>query len=162
MASQTIAIDMLIIQSWWHGFGIPYHWIVPRMCVFVHAWRLMAFSWSFVVLLRNSPLGDNGRPCVRTCACTWGEHTCGHCRACRSSLGKKFYEPRSRFIKYRSAAPTGRRTLEQKNNNNNIKTPLESMRRIVCLFFLSCFSMLCSRTPPASRALLASPSTVGV
>ena len=40
---------------------------------------------------------------VRTCACSWGEHMCGHGRACRSSLGKKFYEPLTRFIKYRTA-----------------------------------------------------------
>ena len=56
-----------VMMPW---FCRPHRWIESHMNVVVHVCTSMAFSWSFVLLLCSSPLGDYGRPCVRTCACS--------------------------------------------------------------------------------------------
>ena len=85
VCAQTLVHGMFAIQSWCHGSCFPYHWIVPRMCVRMHAWQLIAFSWLFVFLLRRSPLGDDGRPWPRARLLLRGGRACGHGRAHRSS-----------------------------------------------------------------------------
>ena len=105
------------------------------MCVVVHAWRLIAFSWSFVVVLCTSPVGDNERPWPRVRLLVGaGVRAATAVRIAR--LGKKFYQPVPRLIKYRRLRRSPAVPFEK---NYHLTNPPGLMLHIVYLFFFHVF-----------------------
>ena len=113
------------------------HWAI-HVCMF-HPFRVHDF------LLCRSPLGDS---C--TCVCM---------RSTRFEM-RKVLLASTEANKIFGGCAADRRPLEQNKYPHTIKTPLGLNLHIAFLFFLSCLSMLYSRTLPRSLALLASPTMV--